>query len=273
MRYIADTCEKILVLPPESLESEETIENPFQDTASTCLQLQQRPVCQNEKISIKQLNTEQNVSVNYNSSKVCSVSCQPCPKLSQDWVPHFVTYHFYQKNAQKPKCVKLLRKLLKENCPASEHVSITYDEAMKYLKKWSDKHASFADIERRATEVFKTFVHNDNQDEFQEYIKKISELYNQAKHKILQDRIKLLIDENSCTKFAKGGADSSNIGNKSMRDGMHGSSCNTTNERSLADSASVITNSTNSDKSCTASCISISGYLENNKHLYTDGQN
>jgi hypothetical protein len=171
-------CEKILVFPPIDLQWDTNITNPFQDSANTYVQLQERNVHPNETISIVQLNTNQKLEPTINILVRCSSSCRPHLQLCQDHSRHFVSYHFHEETDQKMKTVKVSTKDLSNDCYRSTEMSINYEEATKYLMtKWPTKHMFFASIQHRAMATFKHFIRDNKQQEFTQFVSDLSQRY------------------------------------------------------------------------------------------------
>jgi hypothetical protein len=160
------------------LQWDKTITNPFQDSANTYVQLQERNVRPNETISIGKLNTNQKLEATTNILVQCSSSCRPYLELCQDHSRHFVTYHFHEETDRKVKTVKVSNRDLQNDCYRSMEISIDYEEANKYLMtKWPTKHIFFATIQHRAMATFKHFLHDNKQQEFEQFLSDLSQRY------------------------------------------------------------------------------------------------
>ena len=171
-------CEKILVFPPMDLQWETNITNPFQDSANTYVQLQERNIRPNETISIIQLNTNQKLEPSTNILVNCSASCRPNLQLCQDHSRHFVKYHFHEEIDHKVKTVKVSTRDLSNDCYRSVEISITYEDAIKsLLTKWPTKHIFFSTIQHRAMVTFKHFIRDNKQEEFEQFLTNLSQRY------------------------------------------------------------------------------------------------
>lgn len=173
-----DICEKILVFPSIDLEWDKNITNPFQDSANTYVQLQERNIRPNETISIVKLNTDQKLEPTNNILIQCSSSCRPNLQLCQDHSRHFVTYHFHKEIDRKIKTIKVSTRDLSNDCYRSSEISVDCEEATKYLiTKWPIKHAFFANIQHRAMVTFKQFIQDNKQEEFEQLLVTLSQSY------------------------------------------------------------------------------------------------
>lgn len=160
------------------LQWDKNITNPFQDSANTYVQLQERNIRPNETISIAQLNTNQKLEATTNILVQCSSSCRPYLQLCQDHSRHFITYHFHEEIDRKVKSVKISNRDLQNDCYRSTEISIDYEEATKYLMtKWPNKHTFFATIQHRAMATFKHFLRDNKQQEFEQFLSALSQRY------------------------------------------------------------------------------------------------
>ena len=173
-----DMCEKIFVYPPMDFRWDENINNPFQDSANTFVQLQERNIRPNETISVIQLNTNQKFEPTWNHIARCSSSCRPTLQFCHDHSRHFVTYHFHEELDRKLRTVKVSSRELQNTHFRPTEMSIHYEEATKYLlTKWPTKHAFFATIQHRAMATFKDFLHDGKREEFERFLAELSQRY------------------------------------------------------------------------------------------------
>ncbi|CAF1113523.1 unnamed protein product [Didymodactylos carnosus] len=212
VRYMIDVCEKIIVMPPAELEWDPAMTNPFQDSANTYVQLQERSVHPNETISIMEINKNQSsYNLSYCDTKYTHFCRQQLNVCSHDHQRYLYSYHLRKDIELTRRQNSVNTKDLENSLIHSKDILIDYDRASRTAQEKWMKPSYFQNFKQRSLNVFQRFVFDRKQIEFEDLLTNIVNAYDNLvtrklleKEKRLAEKVVKVCQLHSCSlKFSK----------------------------------------------------------------------